>query len=642
MTPRFGIRPRLLLAFLALSSITVATSAFGWLSYRHLATTLTVLDRQKLPALALATRLAEQGGALTAMAPVLASARDRAADQVATAALHARLVTMRNLLGLMNSTGFPAPEAPRLRRQVDAIADNLARLDGNVRQRFALAERNADAIKRLRWLQADFLDEVGPLVADARFNSTVALHHVLAAHRQNAIDPPLQMLRQESTRSAGVLQASASGNLAIGLLARISTVPDQATLADNTEFLDETFDQLERNAALLKGWPESITLRQIIGNLIGVAHGPDGLLALRHRQLQTMAQGQALLAKNRTLVVDLNREISHQVAAVQAGADTAANRSMASLVQGQRILLIVAIGSLLISGLITWLYVDRNLISRITGVSAAARSIAAGNLQTFIPSGGGDEIAGMANSLVIFRDTAILAEKAQGQLIQTAKLAALGQLTAGIGHELNQPIAAIRTYAHNGRTLIARGRLADAEGNFNEILALVARMNQITAGMKRFARQPMTISDRTEIGPVVENTLALFGNRIREEADFEIRLPAEDLAVIAEEVRLQQVLVNLVSNALDAVAGRPERRIALTARADARLVEIVIADTGAGIPDELRDHVFDPFFTTKPPGAGLGLGMSISYNIVRDFGGVLAITSSGPDGTVVSITLNRA
>lgn len=644
MKLHFGIRARLLFALLSLSSITVVTSAVGWLFYSRLGNTLTVLDRQNLPAVALATRLAEEGGALTAIAPVLASADNPAAYRAATAALRARLTSMRHLLGLMNSPGFPAPEAQRLSKEVDAIVANFSRLDKNVGRRFVLAKKNADAVQRLLWLQADFLDEVNPLVADARFNSSIALHRALVAPRQDSTGPQMDVLREESVRSEGVLKASAAGNLAIGLLARISEVPDEVTLHDDTEFLGETFDELERNAASLKGWPESITLRQIIGNLIKVATGPDGLVAIRRQELATIAQGQALLLKNRMLVGELNRQISQEVAVVQASADTAADGSLASLRQGRQILLLVAMGSLLVSGLITWLYVDRNLISRITGVSVAARSIAKGNLQAPIPTGGGDEIADMAEALVVFRDTAILADKAQRQLIQSAKLAALGQLTAGIGHELNQPIAAIRTYAHNGRTLIERERFSEAGENFRDILALVARINEITTSMKRFARQAVLACDRVEVGPVVRNALALFGNRIREEAaDVEVRLPAQELAVIAEEVRLQQVLVNILSNALDALTGQPARRIILAARADGELVEITISDTGVGIPEDIREQVFDPFFTTKPPGAGLGLGMSISYNIVRDFGGVLVIASTEPGGgTVVSITLNRA
>ena len=107
-------------------------------------------------------------------------------------------------------------------------------------------------------------------------------------------------------------------------------------------------------------------------------------------------------------------------------------------------------------------------------------------------------------------------------------------------------------------------------------------------------------------------------------------------------MRLEQVLVNLLSNALDAVAGTPRRRIAIGAEEADGSVRITVRDSGPGIPEAVAGQVFDPFFTTKPVGAGLGLGLSISYNIVRDFGGVLSVADSGPGGTAFLLTLNRA
>lgn len=102
------------------------------------------------------------------------------------------------------------------------------------------------------------------------------------------------------------------------------------------------------------------------------------------------------------------------------------------------------------------------------------------------------------------------------------------------------------------------------------------------------------------------------------------------------------MLVNLLSNALDAVAHAPRRRVAIAAEAADDTVRITVRDSGPGIPDAVAGQVFDPFFTTKPVGAGLGLGLSISYNIVRDFGGALSVAESGPGGTAFLLTLTRA
>ena len=234
--------------------------------------------------------------------------------------------------------------------------------------------------------------------------------------------------------------------------------------------------------------------------------------------------------------------------------------------------------------------------------------------------------------------------EAQTELVQAGKLAALGQLAAGVGHELNQPLAAIRSYAHNGRRLIELGRIAEADGNLGKIADLTARMANITNHLKRFARRPEARLDAVDLAPVVQGALSLFDNRLREEAvELAVALPAEPLRVRAEEVRLEQVLVNLLSNALDAVAGAPHRRIAIGAEEEADgTVRITVRDTGPGIPAAVAGQVFDPFVTTKPVGTGLGLGLSISYNIVRDFGGVLSVADTGPGGTAFLLTLNRA
>ncbi|WP_247877760.1 sensor histidine kinase [Azospirillum thiophilum] len=250
--------------------------------------------------------------------------------------------------------------------------------------------------------------------------------------------------------------------------------------------------------------------------------------------------------------------------------------------------------------------------------------------------------------------------EAQAELVQAGKLAALGQLAAGVGHELNQPLAAIRSYAHNGRKLIGLGRVEEADGNLGKIADLTARMANITNHLKRFARRPDSRLGAVELGPVIQGALSLFGNRLREEAvAVELALRDSDpdsggpLRVRAEEVRLEQVLVNLLSNALDAVAGAPVRRILIRVGVvetgqgavegeEAGAVRIEVRDSGPGIAAEPVGQVFDPFFTTKPVGTGLGLGLSISYNIVRDFGGVLSVAESGPGGTAFVLTLTRA
>jgi C4-dicarboxylate-specific signal transduction histidine kinase len=161
--------------------------------------------------------------------------------------------------------------------------------------------------------------------------------------------------------------------------------------------------------------------------------------------------------------------------------------------------------------------------------------------------------------------------------------------------------------------------------------------------LRRFARKPGVSLSPVEVGAVVETALSLFGPRLHAETVTLLReLPADRLHVRAEEIRLEQVLVNLVANALDAVAGRAGPQIAVGAGRRGAAVEIWVEDNGPGIDRGNLERIFDPFFTTKPVGSGLGLGLSLSYNIIKDLGGTLAVAETGPEGTRFLITLEGA
>lgn len=796
---RFGIRARLLLAFVAVAALSVVACGLGWLSYDRLGGTLDEFAESHLPALGLAARLAEEGGGIIATAPILANARTEQELGAIRDALGRRLVA----LGALAAEGERG--VPGLRPMVDALRHNLTDLDATVRHRLALARRNQESIERLRWLHADFLDEIEPLVADARFNIQSALGSVETGTRSAEA---VRILREESRRSEAVLQIGANGNLTVGLIARAATLATSEALDDNAGFLEETADRLQHDLATLKDWADGVSLGQVVARLLDLARGDGSIPALRRAELTAADEGQALLADNRELVARLNGLIARQVQAVESTSRAAAARSAQAIAEGRSALLASALVSLLVAVLVAWLYVNRSIVSRLTRLGSAAHEIAAGNLRADIPLGGNDELSQMAAALLVFRDTAIAVEEAnaqaiidnaqaglattdadgviefvnplaaaliaepagfaagfaderlagrlepggarrvedffrearaapdeatpslsiltagrrpdgrpvplqvgirpfrrrqqqrfivtltdmterveaqhilertvaertadlrttnarleraiaehqraerdlrdaQAELVQAGKLAALGQLAAGVGHELNQPLAAIRSYAHNGRRLIELGRIAEADGNLGKIADLTARMANITNHLKRFARRPDTRLGPVELVPVVQGALSLFGNRLREESvelavDLPEERPGEPLRVRAEEVRLEQVLVNLLSNALDAVAGTPRRRIAIGAEEADGAVRITVRDSGPGIPEAVAAQVFDPFFTTKPVGAGLGLGLSISYNIVRDFGGVLSVAESGPGGTAFLLTLNRA
>ncbi|WER46299.1 ATP-binding protein [Cupriavidus sp. WKF15] len=234
---------------------------------------------------------------------------------------------------------------------------------------------------------------------------------------------------------------------------------------------------------------------------------------------------------------------------------------------------------------------------------------------------------------------------AQDELVQASKLAALGQMAAGITHELNQPLAALRTFSDNTRVLLERGQLGAAEGNLSAIADLTERMGKITGQLKLFAGKARPPRRSVQVRAAIEHVLALLAPRLSAVAVHVDGLDAlPGIAVRADELKLEQVLLNLVGNALDAIASAaPVRgRIDLSVRAEAGTVTIQVHDNGTGIPPEDLPRLFEPFFTTKETGQGLGLGLAITSSIVREFGGQLSAANADGGGAVFTIVLTRA
>ena len=241
--------------------------------------------------------------------------------------------------------------------------------------------------------------------------------------------------------------------------------------------------------------------------------------------------------------------------------------------------------------------------------------------------------------------TAALAA-ARDELVQAEKMAALGQMLTGLGHELNQPITAIRSYADNTLKLLAAGRMQAVQDNLHTIADVTERANRLIRHLKSFARKGRLTLGTTPLVGVVQSALQLVAHQARD-SGVSIRVGSgiSGTAVNADPVRLEQVFVNLLTNALDAVAGEPERWIVIDAVASGDAVEITVADSGPGIPAETRDRIFEPMYTTKEPGSGLGLGLTIAYSIMQDMGGTLAVVEAqgretrGRTGAVFRLTL---
>ncbi|MDZ4163944.1 MAG: sensor histidine kinase [Smithellaceae bacterium] len=229
------------------------------------------------------------------------------------------------------------------------------------------------------------------------------------------------------------------------------------------------------------------------------------------------------------------------------------------------------------------------------------------------------------------------------ELVQAGKMAALGQMASGITHELNQPLAALRTLSDNAVVFLQREQVSDVEANLGMICQLTDRMGKITGQLKTFARKSPPQLKPVSVNRVISETIALMGQRIEKEGVvLKQDISPSDICVLGDGNRLTQVLVNLFSNALDAMTDVSERRLKIKAYQETGRVFIRVRDSGQGIPEEVLPRLFEPFFTTKEQGAGLGLGLAISTGILRDFGGVLKARNHLEGGAEFLIELGAA
>jgi two-component system C4-dicarboxylate transport sensor histidine kinase DctB len=223
--------------------------------------------------------------------------------------------------------------------------------------------------------------------------------------------------------------------------------------------------------------------------------------------------------------------------------------------------------------------------------------------------------------------------------VQAGKLAVLGQMAGAVSHELNQPLTAMRSFSDNAKVLLEKGRLVEVRQNIDRVSSLAERMGQIVAQLSAHLRKQPGPLAPVDVGRAVQNALQLLGTLREERLDVVVDIEPAALAVLAQSVRLEQVLLNLLRNALEA---QPSEALpCVTARSDGPSVSIEVRDHGPGIDPRAMDHLFEPFFTTKPQGLGLGLGLAVSLMILRDMGGELTARNRLDGGASFTITLPR-
>jgi len=228
----------------------------------------------------------------------------------------------------------------------------------------------------------------------------------------------------------------------------------------------------------------------------------------------------------------------------------------------------------------------------------------------------------------------------QDELVQAGKLAAIGQMSTSIAHELNQPLAALRTLSGNTVRFLQRGQLDVASTNLTTINELIDRMGRITASLRSFARRGDD-KGQASLGKAVDAALQLLSGRL-DDMRLSVHRDFADVQLLINQTRLEQILVNLIGNALDAMQAQPQPELWLEGETQEGKYLLRVRDNGHGIDAEARKHLFEPFFTTKPGEQGLGLGLTLSASLAAATGGHLGVEHPADGGTTFVLSLALA
>ncbi|MEH6578398.1 MAG: ATP-binding protein [Amphritea sp.] len=621
-----GIGGRLFLAFVLISSITIVASGLATNTYLQLSERLLLLKHQYIPGLDAAARLNDKSRLIVATAPLLVTSDSNFSRLKAMDALSEAINEMDELMRNL-------PDYNRYFRELIAqIHNSLTLLNQSVERR--------EQIRRELAQQSQ--------LAFPLFQQLIS---ALESHPDNASSEALAGIISRLYYFSGMVEK----------------VRNDASFND----LDYTFlrleglgEQVEQLLAKLPRDYLAPTQVDEIQLLLEIGSRRGGLFQLKNEELDLLYQQSYFLENSQDHIQQLAAQINHHTNQTNNSISNSLESAIKSINVSIRSILLLSLASLAVAGAISWFYVRRNVLQRIAELQQNMRAIASAQLDTQISIRGNDEVSSMARDLKHFQNTAIEVERtnqqlsaevderiaaeaqlksAQNELVQAGKLAALGQLSVGITHEINQPLTAIASHLHTAGRRLEKQQPQQARLSLAKISRLLDKIAGITRHLKAFAREAGAELSPVDLDTVITDALDLMSSRLREQQCQLTYLPGPaGLAVNAEPIRLEQVLVNLISNAVDALDNCQTRTLDVQVSNSDHEVRIDVSDSGIGIPDDQLTLIFDPFFTQKEVGKGLGLGLSISYNIVQDFGGHIRVQSTEGHGSRFTLILQKA
>ncbi len=709
---RFRISVQLYVGIGGAVALTIAASLVGWFSFNRVGAAQSQVNESSVPEVVAAFGVAQHSSTLVAAAPRLTAARTPAELAFVAASIgeaYAGLETQLSVLGVggeaqvqqaMARRGLAEGERfQRIRAHVNTLILNIEAVEAEMSELFELTDRREALRTELAALRIRLDDIVVPAVDDQLF-------YTMTGYRDLG-DPPLPRSEHFSERELGhyrhMAELQADASIAIHLLESAFAISDAPFVEPLRERFEAAIGRIERNLLALEDSPLRAEVAPLITQLSGLGIGEGDGFDLLEQELRLVQLQEDLVARNRDIAVALVAEVNGLVGTARASVEEATHASTQAIQTGRTLLLAISAVSVGGALLIAWLFVGRVLLRRLQMLSNWMRRMAGGDLEARVEIGGRDEVADMAAALEVFRRHALevqrlnlvekLAEELQGkndqlestladlnraqeQIVLREKLAALGELTAGVAHEIKNPLNFVKNFSEASEELLEELQevldeesekldedqqeyiqeiSGDLNGNLERIRSHGERANRIVQDMLMMGRgggeqQPTDIN-----GLLDEYARLAYHSARATDSNFQLDLQQDldpemgEIEVVPQD--LGRVFLNIVSNAC--YATDEKRRAAgeggsdehysptlwLTTRRQADHVEIRIKDNGNGIPPEIAEKIFNPFFTTKPTDRGTGLGLAITSDIVRQHGGAIRVDSAPGQFTEMVVEL---
>ena len=698
LASRYRISTQLLLGIWGAVALTVAAGLVGWFSFNRVGDEQSRVNEGSVPELAAAFGVADYSSTLVAAAPRLTTAPTLEDVARVAVSIDEAYGALEAQLAVLERGAAEDERVQRIRARADSLIANIEAIEADMAYFFDLTERSAALRLELADLRFRLDSVVIPAIDDQFF-------YAMTGYRTLG-EPPAPRNEHfsetefSSYRRLAEMQADAS--IAEQLLASASILSEPALLEALRERFEAAARRIQRNLAALESDELRAEVAPVFDQLLELGIGDETGFDLLATELELVARQRDLLASNQEITVDLIAEVNSLVSAAQASVEEATGASTQAIFTGRVLLLAISAVSVTGAVLIAWLFVGRFLSSRLQRLSDWMRRLAGGDLETTVELSGRDEIAEMAAALEVFRQHALeiqrlnLVEKlanelqskndqletalgdlqrAQDQIVSQQKLAALGELTAGVAHEIKNPLNFVKNFSEVSEELIDELKevleeeaesisedqreyideiAGDLTANLERIRSHGDRANHIVHDMLMMGRGS---GDRqaTDINRLLDEHARLAYHSARAtDTEFQLDLKQDmdpevgELEVVPQD--LGRVFLNMVSNACyatdekrrsgaDADGERYFPTLWLATRRGAEQIEVRIKDNGMGMPDDIVDKIFNPFFTTKPTDQGTGLGLAISSDIVRQHGGNIRVESEPGEGTEMIIEL---